>query len=283
MKSKFVLFIKKYVSATYRKISTTRVGKFVIDLTSQLPMENIISISHGNINLKFPVPNNICQYRIRTFSTKEPETLDWIDSIPEGSILWDVGANIGLYSVYAAKKRGCKVYAFEPSLFNLELLARSSFINNVIDNVCIVPLALSNQMGPSKFYMTATTWGGALSTFRESYGFDGNQLRDSFSYTTFGLTMVEAVEKLQIPQPDYIKLDVDGIEHLILLAGIPILKNIQGILVEVNDDFSTLAQECEFALKEAGLVFKEKLHSDIFEGSESYGRLYNQIWYRPQK
>ena len=87
MKSKLVALVKKYVKRTYRHIPKTRVGKFLVDLTSQLPMDNIISISHGDINLSFPVPNNICQYRIRTFSTKEPETLDWIDSIPRGSIL----------------------------------------------------------------------------------------------------------------------------------------------------------------------------------------------------
>jgi len=52
---------------------------------------------------------------------KEPDTLMWIDKIPEHSVFWDVGANVGLYSCYAAKARNCIVFAFEPSVFNLRV------------------------------------------------------------------------------------------------------------------------------------------------------------------
>ena len=44
--------------------------------------------------------------------------------------------------------------------------------------------------------------------------------------------MVDAVNPLNIPQPDYIKMDVDGIEHLILKGGISILDKVKGLLVE---------------------------------------------------
>ena len=40
-------------------------------------------------------------------------TLDWIDSIEKGSVFWDIGANVGLYGIYAAIKKDCIVYAFE--------------------------------------------------------------------------------------------------------------------------------------------------------------------------
>ena len=41
----------------------------------------------------------------REFSTREPETLVWIDSFAHGEVLWDIGANVGAYTLYAAPPR----------------------------------------------------------------------------------------------------------------------------------------------------------------------------------
>ena len=56
---------------------------------------------------------------------------------------------MGLYSVYAAKKGKCTVCAFEPSVFNLELLARNMFLNDIQEQVTITPLSLSKHIGSS--------------------------------------------------------------------------------------------------------------------------------------
>ena len=57
-------------------------------------------------NLLFFTPNDLCEMRVETLFTKEPETIKWIDnfSVKSNSIFWDIGANIGLYSIYAAAK-----------------------------------------------------------------------------------------------------------------------------------------------------------------------------------
>ena len=96
-------------------------------------MSTIRTVSYHGTQLAFCVPNGLNHIRVETFSTKEPETLAWIDAIAVDSVLWDVGANIGLYSCYAAKARHCRIIAFEPSVFNLELLARNVFLNHVTD------------------------------------------------------------------------------------------------------------------------------------------------------
>ena len=69
-------------------------------------------IDHSGVKLIFAVPNSLSNYRADSFSTKEPETLEWIDSMPDGSVVWDIGANVGIYSCYAAKHRNCRVFAF---------------------------------------------------------------------------------------------------------------------------------------------------------------------------
>ena len=82
------------------------------------------TVVHNSIEMQFCVPNSLNSYRAKTFSSKEPETLEWIESFNKKSIFWDIGANIGLYSIYAAKYNNVQVYAFEPSVFNLEFLAK---------------------------------------------------------------------------------------------------------------------------------------------------------------
>ena len=91
--------------------------------------------------------------------------------------------------------------------------------------------------------------------------------------------MFDAVELLRIPQPDYIRMDADGIEHLILQVGIAVLSKTKSVLIEINDKFNTLAQEADLYLREAGFTLKEKLHADYFDTMTTAARhSYNQIW-----
>jgi hypothetical protein len=92
--------------------------------------------------------------------------------------------------------------------------------------------------------------------------------------------MEGAVKLLNIPAPNYIKMDVDGIEHLILKGGTSILKTIKSILVEVNEDYKEQDLNVRNILTETGPVLKEKRHSEIVDGSEEFGKTFNQIWCR---
>ena len=257
----------------------TSAGRYLYAQIIDNAMGRTQKVEHQGLNLTFSIPNTVNSYRADTFSTKEPETLEWIDGIPQGSVVWDIGANVGLYTCYAAKARGCRVFAFEPSVFNLELLARNIFLNGLTNQATIVPLPLSGELAISKLNMTTTEWGGALSTFSQTYGHDGQPLRKVFEFPTIGLSMVDAVDLLKIPQPDYIKMDVDGIEHLILKGGMPILREVKGILIEINDKFSTQVNEARKYLREAGLSLKEKRHADYFDSDTGAAKYtFNQIW-----
>jgi FkbM family methyltransferase len=242
-------------------------------------MNQVVNVEHNGMKLRFSVPNSLNRFRADTFSTKEPETLKWIDGFPEGAIFWDIGANVGLYSIYAAKTRQCDVYAFEPSVFNLELLARNSYLNELTEKICIVPLALTNQLTKNTLNMTSTEWGGALSTFGHDFGWDGKTIEKVFAFQTLGLSMTDAKNMLNIPQPNYIKMDVDGIEHIILQGGRQVLAGVSGILIEISDNFYDQSVESKKFLEEAGLIMQEKTHSEMFEGG-AFQSTYNQIWKR---
>lgn len=282
MKARIKEAIKIAIRSIVNVVRETRMGQYIESLIVDSAMERVIEVTHHGMKLRFAAPNSLSRWRAKTFSDKEPETLQWIDAMPEGTVLWDVGANVGLYSVYAAKRRNCQVWAFEPSVFNLELLARNVYLNGLTDRVCIVSLALSDKLGASQMHMTSKDWGGALSTFGEKFGWDGEEIHQTFEFKTMGISMEDAMQRLSIPLPDYIKMDVDGIEHLILNGGPQVLQNIQGILIEVNDAFHEQAHQCRFLLTKAGLVQREKCQSEmIADSAAGFQTAYNQIWARP--
>jgi FkbM family methyltransferase len=278
--------IKKALKIIFKYVffigGETRIGIYLLDQIVVNAMTQVSEVQYAGNLLKFSTPNTVSRWRAKSFSTKEPETLDWIDSLPEGSVLWDIGANVGLYSIYAAKKRNCQVLAFEPSVFNLELLARNIHLNELDDQICIVPLPLNDKVGVSQLLMTSTEWGGALSTFGHDYGWDGKKIKPIFMFQTMGITMDAAVELFGVPKPDFIKLDVDGIEHLILRGGMTLLGMVKGVLIEVNDNFHDQADLCLRLLSESGLVLKKKQHSEFFDSPDSFGggQVWNQIWSR---
>lgn len=281
VKAQIKQVLRNVTHSMVRLSARTRTGRYLLDQVLNAAMERVREVNHGGLALKFAAPNSLCDWRAQTFSVKEPETLEWIDALQADSILWDVGANVGLYAVYAARKRNCRIWAFEPSVFNLELLARNISANGLAEQICIVPMALSDMLGANQLRMTTTEWGGALSTFGRNFGWDGESIRQVFEFRTMGLSMDDAVQKLSIPEPDYIKMDVDGLEHIILGGGAAVLRGVQEVLIEVNDDFHEQAERCRTLLSEAGLVLKEKRHSDIVGGSDSgFQNCYNQIWIR---
>ena len=152
----------KVVSAAVNLLGETNVGRYAFDRIVSSSMQSIKAIKHRQTSLSFVVPNRINEFRVNSFLTKEPETLDWIGSIPEGSLVWDVGANVGLYSYCAAKSRNLQVYAFEPLVFNLELLAKNIYINDLHAKVISVPLPLADSLKISTLNVTSTEWGGTL-------------------------------------------------------------------------------------------------------------------------
>jgi hypothetical protein len=85
---------------------------------------------------------------------------------------------------------------------------------------------------------------------------------------------------MNIPMPDYIKMDVDGIEHIILKGGANVLKNVKGVIIEINDDFEEQGETATRLLLESGLRLREKTHSVVVEHIEEFKRTFNQIWVR---
>ena len=268
---KFLIF--RFLLLIYK----LRIGRFAAEKLISISMNDLKEVTYNNCNLKFVTPNQINYFRIDTFATKEPETLDWIDSFKKNSIFWDIGANIGLYSCYAAKRNQSKVYAFEPSIFNLELLGRNIFLNGLTDKITVIPIPLTEKLFENKLNMSTTEWGGSKSTFGKNYTHDGSKLIRIFDYKTIGISMDQAIKLLQLPQPEYIKMDVDGIEHLILSGGVEVLKKTSSILIEVDEKFEEQKIKTSEYLTNAGFKMSHKKHSELFNNTQ-YDTCFNQVW-----
>ena len=274
--------INKIVIAYVNFAFKFRIGRFILNKFIFYIMEKTKKVTHKDITMEFATPNNISFWRAKSFSVKEPETLDWIDGIQEDKILWDIGSNVGLYSIYAAKK-GIEVLSFEPSVFNIELLARNIFINNLTEKISIIPIPLSSSVKKSDMNLTTKAWGGALSTFGEKFNQDGNTFEPVFKFNTIGISIDEAINYFNLPFPNFIKMDVDGLEHIILAGGESVLNKIDGILIEVNENFTDQSNEVRMILKKSGLKMINKQISEfeiptISKNVELHTA--NQIWSR---
>jgi FkbM family methyltransferase len=244
------------------------------------------TVVHNNggsdIRMTFATPNALCRFRAASFSYKEPETLQWIDKYGGSGAFFDIGANVGLYSIYYAMSHPNTVYSFEPSVLNLALLARNIGLNNKSDQVTIVPNPLTSHNLVSDMQLTSLDAGGAMSTFGELYGHDGKPIEQLMRYATTGYSLDFLLTQGVVPEPPaLIKIDVDGIEHLILGGAVETLKcdSIRSILIEVNDVFALQANAVDALLRGANFALVEKRHSAMFEDSE-YSTSYNQIWVR---
>lgn len=281
MKTAIKNALKQIIDLSVAGLGKGAIGRYLYGRIIQSAVHRVVEVEHNGFKLTFSTANALNKYRADTFSTKEPETLQWIDSIARGSVMWDVGANVGLYACYAARARGCRVFAFEPSVFNLEALARNIFLNRLTEQITVVPLPLTDVLAVSNLSLTSTEWGAAMSTFGQPFGHDGEPIRKVFEFSTIGLSMVDAVDLLKIPFPEYIKIDVDGIEHLILKGGVPVLQRAKSVLVEINDKFAFHADSASQYLREAGLSLKEKKHAEHFDSDPGAARYtFNQIWGR---
>lgn len=234
-------------------------------------------------DMKFYISNRLTLWRVNTLYEKEPETIEWIDSFDENSIFWDIGSNIGLYSVYAAKKKKSKVYSFEPSTSNLRILSRNIYINNLSSQIFILPIALNSQKSLNFSLIKESIFqeGGAENSFSVDYDWEGKTFMPKNEYNTIGASIDFFTKNKIIPFPNYIKIDVDGIEHLILEGGIKTLKNdeIKSVLIEINDSFSEQHTACIEIMNSSGFKLYKKEHSSMFDNTK-YKNQYNYIFNR---
>ena len=244
-----------------------------------------ISILGKEVN--FFIPNQLTDWRIETFFTKEPETLEWIDNFEKKDkiIFWDIGANIGLYSIYSVlRNENVSTISFEPSTSNLRVLSRNISINNLENKIKILSAPLSNKENQ---FLTMNEGdfieGGALNTFGENYDFAGELFDSKMKYKILGTTIKNLLDNNILEIPNYIKIDVDGIEHLILEGAGKYLKDkrIKSLSIEINEDFKEQYNKVIEIMDQNEFKLLHKKHNDeMFNESKKFSKVFNYVFIR---
>jgi precorrin-6B methylase 2 len=166
--------------------------------------------------VKFSSLNTRSKWREDTLYTKEPATIGWLMSLFEGTTLWDVGANIGVYTIFAAVKRKCRVVAFEPDKGFFKELAANIELNDVEDRVTALQIGLGDDLSPNH---------------------------------------IDALVASQ-PFPNAIKLDTDGHDRAILEGARETLVDprLNSVIVEVDKRDMASMEAMRGILSNSGLV-----------------------------
>jgi FkbM family methyltransferase len=209
------------------------VGVFKRDTILSILAEKLVpvaSVDVGGTVLRFWGFGGWPLYRGRSVLQKERLTIEWLNGFEEGAVFWDIGSNVGVFSIYAAVIKGAEVFSFEPSLANVAVQAKNIEINGLDEHITLLPIALSDHTKIDRLNMIATQAGNTGGQFgQESEGVVFKQACLGFSFDGF-------VEAFSPPFPTYIKIDVDGIELMILKGADNALKRseLKSIILEAD-------------------------------------------------
>lgn len=143
-------------------------------------------------------------------------------------VLYDIGANVGTYSIYAGLN-DIEVYAFEPEAQNYALLNQNIILNKLV-NVHAFCIALWDEQKLDYLNLSTTEVGGSLHSFSEELDYKLEEFEPVFKQGCIGMPL----DAIELPLPDHIKIDVDGFEHLVVKGGEETIKQAKSVLVELN-------------------------------------------------
>ncbi len=155
-----------------------------------------------------------------------------------GDTVYDIGAHTGYYSLLASMLVGQqgKVYAFEPLPRNVQFL-REHLRANLVNNVQIMPFAISNWSGVARFSNGNSSFQGHLSPEGE--------------IEVPVVSLDELWKKGELVSPQVIKIDVEGAEFSVLTGATRLIQSSRPIIFLATHK-TEIHYQCKAWLKSAG-------------------------------
>jgi FkbM family methyltransferase len=157
------------------------------------------------------------------------------DLIKPGAVVWDVGANQGVFALAAAGLAGAGgyVYAFEPDTFLVSLLRRSARLNPALAPVEVIPCAVSDAVGLARLRIAERARSANSLEGAEASSQMGG-VRESQTVMTVSLDWCLAHG---CKAPAVVKIDVEGAEVNVLRGARELLRTVRpAILIEVRTE-----------------------------------------------
>jgi FkbM family methyltransferase len=205
---------------------------------------------------------------------RETEVLDFIDEIEAGTILYDIGACEGRFAIYAAL-RGIRCWAFEPEALNFQALLENIELNGDKAQRLLTPLryAVGENKHVGKIKIAQPWAGGHQRVIAEAGRVDLD-----FDFTSEQdveiVSLDEFITAHNLPQPSYLKIDIDGSELPFVKGAIATLQDptLRGIMFELHSRDESWKQIIS-SLGSCGFV--------AFRYSEIETHLFN-VWFKRQ-
>jgi FkbM family methyltransferase len=147
----------------------------------------------------------------------------------EGGVFYDIGANVGFFSVLAGRIVGQAgaVYAFEPVPANASTVERNARLNR-LGNIEVLRVAVSSHTGKSELFLAHYAGGAALKSAGAPPDLAGSIVVDTSS--------IDDLVGLRIRPPDVVKIDVEGAEEDVLQGMLDVLREWRPkVILEVDD------------------------------------------------
>src|SRR5262245_21581173 len=228
------------------------------DFTQKM-IDSTLSVGTPKGMLSFVLLGKTSAGRAMTVLTKQPATIAWIDSFEPGSVFWDVGASVGVFSLYAALATDTRVVAFEPAAVNYYLLSANCEVNKLQARVDALLVGLGKHRSIAKLEVSQFRPARSFS-FRGKRGepYDGRQ-------AAIVLSVDELVEDYGLPCPNYLKIDAPGASEGIIAGAARTLRRseVRQIHLEVRDS-SKGGQRILEMLNQSGFA---RVGKDIHGGS----------------
>ena len=169
-------------------------------------------------------------WRLQKIGVKEPYLTNLILGLNQEDIFWDIGANIGQFTMLAGLKTKAKVFSFEIDPFNYAMLVDNINKNNFYKRCIAFPFGLSS----SNKLQEISIYPDSINQIGRSYVYDKSDQIRSHNYPIPVFKGDDIINLLQIDYPSFIKIDVDGPELSILKGMEKILshKALKNLVVE---------------------------------------------------
>jgi FkbM family methyltransferase len=219
-----------------------------------------VTLAYDNVPLRYNTPNSTTLWRVATLLTKEPCTIEWLNTIGRDEVLVDVGANVGMYTVFAGAVRRARVFAFEPESQNYAVLCRNIVENALSDRAVAWSCALSDEVKFDRIHLSQFGYGGSCHAFGEAKDFKLEAANFPFVQGCFSTTLDALVAGGAVPAPHHIKIDVDGFEHKVVNGALQTLRSptLKSLLIEVNPELA----------EHRGLIETLKSHGFAFDPAQ---------------
>jgi FkbM family methyltransferase len=217
-----------------------------------------VETPHGKVVLVSAQPKAL--WYPQHFLTREPETIAWIDRFEPPVVYWDIGANIGQFSLYAALRPGISVVAFEPAAASFAGLCRNIERNSLGGRIEAFCIAASDRNRIASLNLSSTEAGSVLGSFDSTEDCLGRQLDIAFSQSALGFALDDFRRQFGRPAPNYVKIDVDGTENEVLVGMRETLADpaLRSVLIEIEERDTPRTRRIIGQLEAADFVFDRR-------------------------